>query len=300
MDLLQLYYFVTIAECENITKAANQLHVAQPSLSKSLSRIEKELGTQLFDRQGRRIVLNHYGRIALARVQNIFRELDNLHAEINTALMQETATITIGSVDAIYVTKWLPTFIQNHPNIMVRHTVASCAMLERQLENGSIDFAITDAHQLPDNISSFVLGSDEYIVLAPKSSSIPDNSRQDFSIFCGEPFICSPKTEDILRPIDILSQTTGCKPNIVFEGGADLNAQVLEMNYGNLITPLSQIAEPEKWTSCQEQLKIILLKNHIARFNVHLIWDARRIVSPAGEALLDFVQNHTHQFQLKQ
>ena len=215
MDLLQLYYFVTIAECENITKAANQLHVAQPSLSKSLSRIEKELGTQLFDRQGRRIVLNHYGRIALARVQNIFRELDNLHAEINTALMQETATITIGSVDAIYVTKWLPTFIQNHPNIMVRHTVASCAMLERQLENGSIDFAITDAHQLPDNISSFVLGSDEYIVLAPKNSSIPDNSRQDFSIFCGEPFICSPKTEDILRPIDILSQTTGCKPNIV-------------------------------------------------------------------------------------
>lgn len=299
MDLLQLSYFVTIAECENITKAANQLHVAQPSLSKSLSRMEQELGTQLFDRQGRKIILNHYGRIVLSRAQNIFRELDNLHAEIGTALMQEISTVTIGSVEAIYVTNWLPSFIKGHPNMMVRHTVSSCAALERQLENGSIDFAITDARQLPDNVDSLVLGKDEYIVLAPKNSGFSDTARQDFSSFCGEPFICAPKTEDILRPIDILSQSTGCIPNIVFEGGPDLNAQVLEMNYGNVVTHLSQISEAEKWALCKEQLKIILLKDRIARFDVHLMWDSRRILSPAGEALLNFVKEHTHQFQLK-
>lgn len=299
MDLLQLHYFVTIAECENITKAANQLHVAQPSLSKSLARLEKELGTQLFDRQGRRIVLNHYGRIALARAQNIFRELDNLDAEINSALLQETATITIGSVAAIYVTKWLPTFIKSHPNIMIRHTIASCTELERQLENGSIDFAITDARQLPENVSSLILGSDEYIVLVPKTSSLSGKSRHDFNIFCGTPFICAPKTKDILRPIDILSQSCNCTPNIIFEGSPDLIGQLLEMNYGNNVSFLSQIVNSKNWNSFKKYRKKILLKNDIAHFNVRLIWDARRIVSPAGEILLNFVKNHTHQFQLK-
>lgn len=63
MDLLQLQYFIAIAEYQHITKAAAHLHVSQPSLSNTLSRIENELGTQLFDRQGRNIVLNDSGKI---------------------------------------------------------------------------------------------------------------------------------------------------------------------------------------------------------------------------------------------
>ena len=69
MDLLQLQYFIAIAEYQHITKAAAHLHVSQPSLSNTLSRIENELGTQLFDRQGRNIVLNDSGKIVLAHAK---------------------------------------------------------------------------------------------------------------------------------------------------------------------------------------------------------------------------------------
>lgn len=62
MELLQLQYFITLAECQHMTRAANSLMVSQPSLSNTLSRIEKELDVKLFDRQGRNIVLKIMAR----------------------------------------------------------------------------------------------------------------------------------------------------------------------------------------------------------------------------------------------
>ena len=294
MDLLQLRYFITIAECQHITKAANLLHVSQPSLSKSLARFEDELGVQLFDRQGRHIVLNLYGRTVLAHAQAVFRELDQMTSDIARARQRQSATIRIGSVDAVYVNDWLPQFIEAHPEIMVRHHVASCAELEKRLADGEIDFAITDVRRLPDGVSALVLGDDEYLVLAPKTSPISDAAPQDFASFCGAPFICVPKTAGILRPIDMLSETAGCVPNIVFEGGSSLFARLLDMDYGNLIISRAQIANADYEQATAERFKIIRLSDAIARFQVHLIW--RGSLAPAAQILLDHIREKTHQF----
>lgn len=58
MDLTQLQYFQILAREENMSRAAEKLHVAQPAISASMSRLEKELDARLFDRKGRKIVLN--------------------------------------------------------------------------------------------------------------------------------------------------------------------------------------------------------------------------------------------------
>ena len=281
MDLLQLRYFITIAECQHITKAANLLHVSQPSLSKSLARFEDELGVQLFDRQGRHIVLNPYGRTVLAHAQAVFRELDQMTSDIARARQRQSAIIRIGSVDAVYVNDWLPEFIEAHPEIMVRHHVASCAELEKRLADGEIDFAITDVRRLPDGVSALVLGDDEYLVLAPKTSPISDAAPQDFASFCGAPFICVPKT-------------AGCVPNIVFEGGSSLFARLLNMDYGNLIISRAQIANADYEQATAERFKIIRLSDAIARFQIHLIW--RGSLAPAAQILLDHIREKTHQF----
>lgn len=296
MDLLQLQYFITIAECQHITNAANQLRVSQPSLSNTLSRIENELGAKLFDRQGRNIVLNDYGKILLTHAKTIFRELDNIETEINELKAQQTNTITIASVDSVYVKDWLPAFIESHPNLIIHHTIGSCAALEEQLLNGEIDFAITDARTLPKECERFVLGTDEYVVLAPLDSPLAQENPQDFANFRNAPFICSPKTEDILRPIDILSQDAGFKPNIIFEGGQDLLSRLQHLSYGNIVAFVSRINRPEYRTLCERYSRIIYLTNECARYKVHLIWDPRRTLTQAAQTLLDFAQHHTEQF----
>ena len=61
MELLQLEYFYAVAQNQHMTRTAEQLHIAQPSLTQSIRRLEKELGVPLFYRSGRNIALTTYG-----------------------------------------------------------------------------------------------------------------------------------------------------------------------------------------------------------------------------------------------
>ena len=65
MNLNQLHYFVTLAYMEHYTKAAKQLSITQPSLSHAIGMLEQELGTYLFEKQGRNVVLTKYGKVFL-------------------------------------------------------------------------------------------------------------------------------------------------------------------------------------------------------------------------------------------
>lgn len=85
MELQQIEYFRIIAKTENISKAAEMLYVAQPSLSQMLKRLEDELGVQLFDRIGKKIVLNDGGRIFLKYCDDITGSLQNARLELSEA-----------------------------------------------------------------------------------------------------------------------------------------------------------------------------------------------------------------------
>lgn len=296
MDLLQLQYFIAIAECQHITKAAQSLRVSQPSLSNTLSRIENELGAKLFDRQGRNIVLNDYGKIVLAHAKTIFRELDNITTELDALRDRQSRRVRIGSVDSTYVKDWLPSFLEAYPDIVVHHTIDSCATLEAQLLAGDIDFAITDARTLPEECASHILGTDEYVVLTPLDSTIASDAPMDFASFRDAPFICSPKTEDILRPIDILSKEANFEPNIIFEGSQELISRLQNLSYGNIVAYRSRIALPQYLAVCQKYSRIVSLTNDSARYNVYIVWDPRRTLTAACQTILDYARDHTRQF----
>ena len=82
MELLQLRYFKAVAENESLTQTANKLFISPPSLSSTISRLEKELGTELFDRHGNRLHLNTRGYVFLECVNQILSSLDNTVAEV--------------------------------------------------------------------------------------------------------------------------------------------------------------------------------------------------------------------------
>lgn len=65
MQLQWLYYFVTIAELEHYTRAAEKLKISQSNLSHAIKSMERELGAELFERQGRNVKLNKYGKLFL-------------------------------------------------------------------------------------------------------------------------------------------------------------------------------------------------------------------------------------------
>lgn len=95
MEINQIKQFRVIARTESISKAAELLFIAQPSLSQTLKRIENELGTPLFERRGRRIVLNGAGKIFLKYCDKIVDELDSAEKEIAEYIGKEKSDINI-------------------------------------------------------------------------------------------------------------------------------------------------------------------------------------------------------------
>lgn len=84
MELNQLHYFVAVAHCENIAKAAKELFITQPALSRVILRLEQELGTPLFDRHGGRVTLNEHGRAFLRHVEPALESINaGVHAVID-------------------------------------------------------------------------------------------------------------------------------------------------------------------------------------------------------------------------
>ena len=76
MELLHLHYFRTVAEELNFTHAAKRLFISQPALSMTIKKLERELDTELFNRNGRTITLTNQGRILLQSVEKIENELE--------------------------------------------------------------------------------------------------------------------------------------------------------------------------------------------------------------------------------
>ena len=94
MEIRVLKYFLTIAREENITRAAEQLHITQPTLSRQMMQLEEELGVRLFRRNRVSVTLTEEGRLLRRRAQEILELADKAEQEI--ILNRETVTGTIG------------------------------------------------------------------------------------------------------------------------------------------------------------------------------------------------------------
>ncbi|GHO57601.1 hypothetical protein KSB_60760 [Ktedonobacter robiniae] len=104
MDLLQLRYFRVVARREHMTKAAEELCIAQPSLSKTIRRLEKEIGVPLFDRQERSLQLNQFGKAFLEHIEAMFSELEEGQRKV-----QDMAGLEQGVVSLIAASlPWIP------------------------------------------------------------------------------------------------------------------------------------------------------------------------------------------------
>ena len=98
MNLSQLKYFVTLARLEHYTKAAEELEISQPSLSYAMTMLEQELGTKLFQKKGRNIVLTKYGKFFLDYVEQSLQTL-----ELGVRKTKSMTGQTKGRIDLAYI-----------------------------------------------------------------------------------------------------------------------------------------------------------------------------------------------------
>mgnify|MGYP001164214518 FL=1 len=211
MELLQLKYFSAAAAQEHITKAAEQLHIAQPALTQSIRRLEEELGVRLFNRSGRNIVLNEAGKLFLKRIAPILAELDRIPEEIREAegIFRRTIHMNVVAASAL-ITKIIIQYKALHPQVEFQ--------LMHSEKEESYDIGITT---LP--YGSKLVGKDtttisEEIMLAvPADSKYARAGSADLKEVAGEDFISLAGSLPLREICDAFCISVGFVPHIAFE-----------------------------------------------------------------------------------
>lgn len=140
MEIRVLHYFLAVAQEENITRAAEKLHIAQPSLSKQLMELEQELGKQLLIRGKRRITLTEEGILLRKRAEEILELVSKTEQEITADEKQLVGKISIGGNLQPSVLKAAAALRKQHPGVSFQFYSSDATDVTERLEHGTLDF----------------------------------------------------------------------------------------------------------------------------------------------------------------
>lgn len=142
MELRTLQYFLVVTKEENITRAAQSLHISQPYLSKQLMDLENELGKQLLIRGKRKITLTEDGILLRKRAEEIISLVEKTESDLTFNTNQISGEITIGGNPTNTVLEAATKLRQHHKGVYFQFYSSDATDVQERLEHGSIDFAI--------------------------------------------------------------------------------------------------------------------------------------------------------------
>ncbi len=145
MELRTLRYFLAVAREENMTEAANVLHVTQPTLSRQIAGLERELGVALFERTNRACTLTGEGIRLRQRAEEILSLVDRAQAELSDDQGGLSGVIRIGAGETQAMRFVLQTFTElhrDHPDVTVELYTGNADAVEERLERGLLDFGL--------------------------------------------------------------------------------------------------------------------------------------------------------------
>lgn len=142
MDIRVLRYFLAVAREENITRAAEDLHIAQPTLSKQLMELEQELGKKLLVRGKRKVTLTEDGVLLRKRAEEIVSLLDKTKREISSDSEEIHGEIAIGGNPVATILQAAAALRSDYPNVRFHFFSGDAIAVTERLDHGSLDFAI--------------------------------------------------------------------------------------------------------------------------------------------------------------
>ena len=213
MELLQLRYFLEVARTEHITQSAERLHIAQPSLSQSIKRLENELGVKLFASRGRNIALTEHGKFLRDRLEPLLQRLDALPEQVREMADPEQTTIHLHVTTAsMIVSEAIIEYKRIHEKVNFQFLLGEDAHLfdvciESRMASGS----------LPANHEDCFSLNEKFYLAVPDSPRIAHYSPVRLQDFRDAPFISLIASRHYRQICDHFCMEAGFSPRIAFE-----------------------------------------------------------------------------------
>ena len=218
MELLQLEYFKAVARLEHVTEAARSLHVTQSSLSRTIARLEQDVGAPLFDRIGRTVRLNDFGRILLQRVDKALFELEQGKRAVADLAGADYGTVSLGVNTANMLPDILHAFRRQRPHVQFHVQQLSTDAMQVRLEKGEMDFCLSAPPITGHDIACEVVFNDDIYLIVPPSHHLAERRTISLPELRDETFVGLKKGYGMRDLMDHYCQRAGFVPRHTFEG----------------------------------------------------------------------------------
>ena len=300
LNLRQLEVFATVARCGSFTEAAERLHVAQSSLSRTVIAMERALGVPLLERTTRRVHCTAEGNEVLAVAERL---LSRHRAEMNGLeryLRGERGTVTVSTLTALAATLLTPAIVrlrEQDPEVDVHVLDGMAESALDRLEAGESDLALVAVGRPRPGIRASALVRDRFLAVLPTGHPLADRTETTWADLAAEPFVVTGGDSSVRRVVeDALHDAGVVGPHLIQAGNISTVGGLVSAGIGvsalpALALPLMRFADhvrvPLQGPVTERHISVVVPEHRtlapVAARLLRVLWDMREEDHPLPE-----------------
>ena len=227
MELSQLKQFKEVAESGSVSRAAEKLFISPPAVSKSIRRLEEELGVTLFSRTKNSLTLNEAGKTAYSDVQLLLTMEEKLRDDM-AAFSSQQHSVVIATGHPSMIRYLVPNFSMAHPDIQVQTRVVTEDAAEKDVMSGAADLAILSQPPVSDALADLPLETEQLMLYVPYSHPYADRQSLSVKDLDKEPMVFDAGAVNYFQNLLLkIAQREGVEPDILYEKDYFLYRQLM-------------------------------------------------------------------------
>lgn len=193
MELFQIRYVLAAAEALNFTRAAERCNVSQPALTKAVKKLELELGSAIFTREGKRIGLSDFGRSILPTLRQMQDQAERARSIAQEHRLLDKVPVrlgVLGSIGSVRIARYLAAFQSAFESVEVEVIEAPLSQLLDRLGDSELDLAIANPFEgVPESFHVHALYTERYVAVLPPGHPLGECDPIRLKDLSGQPYV---------------------------------------------------------------------------------------------------------------
>ncbi|SFB44985.1 DNA-binding transcriptional regulator, LysR family [Cohnella sp. OV330] len=299
MEYIQLRYFAEVARLQSFSRAAEKLHIAQPSLSRAIKSLENELGVVLFDRTTRYLRLTDDGEIVLRHAAATLSMSKDLLATLNEGKQLQRGELLLGLppvIGASFFAGIIAGFRSEYPGIQLRLVEEGGKIVEQLLSESKLDIGIVVLPVDEEEFESLTLTERRLFLVLQAGHPLAGSESVRLSDLREEPFIMFKKGFSLYDRVREACILEGFEPRIAYESSQwDFMAEMVGAGLGVALLPDTAARKIRS-----QAVSVIPVTVPAIRWDIAAIWPRGRYLSHAARGWIAFMRHWNKGMDLTQ
>jgi DNA-binding transcriptional LysR family regulator len=285
MDIRQLEYFQMVAKLSSITRAAEQMHVSQSTITLAIQKLEDDLDVLLFDRSQKQLSLTPEGHVFLQNVSDVLERLHDAVVDLNNYKQLQKGSLKVGvppMIGAFLFPEILVSFTKLYPRLQLTTVEDGSLHLRQMLERGELDVAIVNIVDPSPSLEMVSLVKQPFVACLPQDHHLVKRNKISLGDLRDDAFILFKQSAYNRKLVIDECKNHGFMPNIVLSSDQIETMKAVVKKGVGICFLIEEIAR-----NCDGIAAIPLDKPLSIEFG--LAWKKDKYLSKAGQAFIEFI-----------